>query len=434
LFDVKAHNGYVVGPGSIHPDGPTYAIVDDSDIIAMPDALTAWIAANKGVIWTEQGEYGPSATEPGNNAVPAGASRPGSLADRVLDILNNRPQNYDPCDLTHYDAIKALIGKHGYQHRHEADLAIAQFLFFKYSGKADLVATDFARMKLHEKRGHYDQTTLAAAKKYYREHGCQPATTCAGWPQPVSLGSELRPVEKLDLNLLPASFRPLIEDVSDRMQVPPDFSAATTLVALAGCVNRRAVIQPKREDDSWRVIPNLWGAIISPPGFMKSPAPSGSIAPLRKIERDWQAENRNASLQYACEAEEAKLRLQVWQEEFKRAVKKGAAPPARPQDPPAAPGERLLMLTDATFEKLQEILAANPAGVLVVRDELTGWLAELDRAGREGDGAFYLEAWNGDSLASVHRIGRGTVYVPHACVSLLGNIQPARLRSYLVDA
>ena len=69
--------------------------------------------------------------------------------------------------------------------------------------------------------------------------------------------------------------------------------------------------------------------------------------------------------------EEAKLKLQVWQEEYKRSIKKKLGLPVRPENPPPTPGERMLLITDATPEKLQEILVANPAGVLVVRDELT---------------------------------------------------------------
>jgi putative DNA primase/helicase len=79
-------------------------------------------------------------------------------------------------------------------------------------------------------------------------------------------------------------------------------------------------------------------------------------------------------------------------------------------------------------------MSENPAGILVLRDELTGWLAQLDKAGREGERAFSLEAWNGTSGFIVDRIGRGTINVPHVCMSLLGGIQPGRLRSYLSDA
>ena len=79
-------------------------------------------------------------------------------------------------------------------------------------------------------------------------------------------------------------------------------------------------------------------------------------------------------------------------------------------------------------------MSENPAGVLVVRDELTGWLAQLDRAGREGERAFCLSAWNGDCGHTIDRIKRGNIHVPHCCMSLLGGIQPARLRSYRADA
>ena len=87
----------------------------------------------------------------------------------------------------------------------------------------------------------------------------------------------------------------------------------------------------------------------------------------------------------------------------------------------------------ATFEKLHEILANNPAGIFVIRDELSGWLETLDKLGREGERAFFLTAWNGDSGFTMDRIGRGSVHVEHCCISMLGAITPARLGSYLIN-
>jgi len=52
----------------------------------------------------------------------------------------------------------------------------------------------------------------------------------------------------------------------------------------------------------------------------------------------------------------------------------------------------------------------------------------------EGVGAFCLQAWNGDTGHTIDRIGRGTIHVEACCMSMLGGIQPGRLRSYLVDA
>jgi len=86
------------------------------------------------------------------------------------------------------------------------------------------------------------------------------------------------------------------------------------------------------------------------------------------------------------------------------------------------------------MEKLHEIMRDNPAGVLVIRDELSGWLATLDKPGREAERGFFLSAWNGDTGYTMDRIGRGSIHVEACCVSMLGGIQPARLRSYLSDA
>jgi hypothetical protein len=74
-----------------------------------------------------------------------------------------------------------------------------------------------------------------------------------------------------------------------------------------------------------------------------------------------------------------------------------------------------------------------PLAVLVIRDELSGWFSTLEKQGREGEREFFLSAWNGDTGHTIDRIGRGSVHVPACCVSILGGIPPARLRSYLAD-
>jgi hypothetical protein len=156
--------------------------------------------------------------------------------------------------------------------------------------------------------------------------------------------------------------------------------------------------------------------------------------PLTHIEEEWRRDYEQEEQTYSLIQRESKLEWQAWEERTKVAIKKGSPKPPPPQEIREAPLQKRLILNSATFEKLHEILEQNPAGILVLRDELTGWLAELDKQGREAERQFYLEAWNGDTGFTVDRIGRGSIYVPATCVSLLGNIQPARLRWYLSDA
>ncbi len=90
--------------------------------------------------------------------------------------------------------------------------------------------------------------------------------------------------------------------------------------------------------------------------------------------------------------------------------------------------------SDATTEKLGELLLQNPNGLMLYRDELVGWLRTLEKPGREGDRQFYLEAWNGTNAFHVDRIGRGSLYIPALCVSIIGTTQPGPLRSYIREA
>lgn len=261
------------------------------------------------------------------------------------------------------------------------------------------------------------------------------AAVGADWPKPEPIGSDLPPVLVFNEELLPESFRPLVADAANRMQVPVDYPAAAVALCLAGAVNRRALIQPKRSDSDWLVVPNLWGGIVAPPGAMKSPVIGAVTRPLQRLQTEWRREYEDALRGFARQREEYELRRSAWKEQFKAASKKGANAPERPPEEELyEPTERRLIVNDATVEALHETMSGNPAGIFLIRDELTGWLAQLDRDGREGERAFCLQAWNGDAPYVIDRIGRGTVRVEHCCMSLLGGIQPGKLRGYLVDA
>jgi putative DNA primase/helicase len=258
--------------------------------------------------------------------------------------------------------------------------------------------------------------------------------TADDWPKVQPIQSELPPVQAFSEDLLPDSVRSLVADVAERMQVPMDYPAVVVVLCLAGAVNRRAVIQPKTNDSGWVIVPNLWGGIIAPPGFLKSPVIQAATRPLNEIQAEWRQEHEEARRRFAGEREAYELRLAAWKEQFKSSAKKRTAAPDRPADEPAEPTLLRLIVNDATFEALHQTMSENPAGILVIRDELTGWWSQLDRPGREGERAFCLQAWNGDTGHTIDRIGRGTIHVDACCMSMLGGIQPGRLRSYLVDA
>jgi Protein of unknown function (DUF3987) len=251
------------------------------------------------------------------------------------------------------------------------------------------------------------------------------------WREPKPIESSLPPVSPFDAKLLPDSLRDYVLDVADRQQAPPDFAAVAGICGLAALAGNRVRIRPKQNDD-WEVVPNLWGAIIGRPSAMKSPAMRSALAALYAIQdslgKDWEAAQRDASIEGALSGLDAKEAAK----KAAKAIKGGDREEAkrllseRANDNGEAPCPRLIV-NDATVEKLGELLNENPHGLLLIRDELPGFLAKMESEEYQSERAFYLEAYNGDGKYTYDRIGRGTIPIENCTLSIIGGIQPARI-------
>jgi putative DNA primase/helicase len=244
--------------------------------------------------------------------------------------------------------------------------------------------------------------------------------------------------------MIPNPLRGWIVDVSERMQIPPDFAAAGAVVVAGSLIGRKLGIHPKRQDD-WLVVPNLWGAVVGRPSLLKSPALAEVMKPLARLVAEAYEEHQQEKQAYDTDVMVAEATKAAFKDELKRAAKEVARSGDRSRleeiarrgqdtDVPEEPILRRYKTEDATVEKISEILLENPQGILVHRDELSGWLRNLDKQGREGDRSFYLEAWNGTGSFDVDRIGRGSLHIPALCLSILGSIQPGPLSSYVYQA
>ncbi len=252
------------------------------------------------------------------------------------------------------------------------------------------------------------------------------------WPEPTSLPDGLPPVPAFDFELLPPLLRRRVEDIAERMQCPPDFPAVAAIVMLSSVVGRRCSIRPKREDD-WLVIPNLWAMVVGRPGIMKTPALDEVLRPLRAMQARAMEQYEHAMADHEAERMVREQQKSVTKDAIRSALKKGNKAAAADfaydaaHSDPSEPTCRRYLVNDSTVENLGELLNQNGNGLLVHRDELTGFFRTLERSGHEADRAFYLESWNGDGSYIYDRIGRGTLHIPGCCLALLGSIQPGPL-------
>jgi hypothetical protein len=270
--------------------------------------------------------------------------------------------------------------------------------------------------------------------------GRQPHQT--NWPEPNPIRETLQPVAAFDAErLLPDALRGWIMDEANRMPCPPDFIAAGAIVGLGSLIGARCAVKPKKLDD-WVVVANLWGGVVALPSAKKSPAIGAALKPLDRLAA--KAIEKNQAEIGLYEAQ--KTIHEAKEKDIKSRIGRGAKNKSNNgesfaqelvehrQQSPTAPNLKRYKTNDTTVEKLGELLRDNPAGLLVIRDELVGLIASWDKEGREGDRAFFLEAWNGNASYNTDRIGRGSVLIPNLCASIFGGIQPDKLIAYLEQA
>ena len=263
------------------------------------------------------------------------------------------------------------------------------------------------------------------------------------WQEPKPIQPVLHPVPVFDPDtLLPEALRDWVMDEADRMPCPLDFIAAGALVALGSIIGARCTIKPKSRDD-WLVVPNLWGGIVGSPSTKKSSAISSALKPVDCLIAQAMKTNQTELKAFESENVVFNAKKDAIESRLKAAAKKNEEDDIdsiakelqkHKQQVPQFPLLRRYKTNDTTIEKLGELLRENPDGLLVMRDELVGLIASWDKEGREGDKAFYLEAWNGNASFNTDRIGRGSIFIPNLCISIFGGIQPDKLTSYLEQA
>lgn len=240
--------------------------------------------------------------------------------------------------------------------------------------------------------------------------------------KPKLRGNKKSAIEKFKpfpVDALPEPIRSFVESAANAIGCDPSYIALPMLSGLASAIGNTNRIALK---NSWSEPAIIWTAIVGESGTAKSPALE---LPLRSIRK----RQRLAMTKHAEALKEFEVEFAEYEKLLKQSQRAGSTIPApiKPEPPTCA----RCWTDDATTEALAVLLKENPRGLLMVRDELSGWF-NFDRyaKGNGGDVAKWLEMFGGRPMV-VDRKGSGTIFVPHAAVSIAGGIQPETLRRAL---
>ena len=227
------------------------------------------------------------------------------------------------------------------------------------------------------------------------------------WPA-LRLGA-LPPVDPFPVDVLPDQAARLVIEGANAIGCPRDFLGVPLLTVAGAGIGRSVSLLLK---DGYFVGATAYMGCVGPPSDGKTPALKAVAAAIRAIDDRLAAQHTAA--------------MDKW-----RADQLG--PDGKPikAKPPPPPKPERIEIDDATMEVIPIILADNPRGLIMIRDELTAFVLGLNqyKHGKGNDRSNALKIWSGDRIVK-DRVGhedKEPVRCPHPSMSIVGGLVPDML-------
>ena len=203
------------------------------------------------------------------------------------------------------------------------------------------------------------------------------------------------------IHCLPYPLPGIIEEIHEVYKLPKDYYFLSTLIAAGGIMGNQFSLELR----PGQTYPSLiYGALVGSSSIGKSPAMNFCLRPLQEIE------NKNM-VQF-------KVELKNWYSKMKEGNTTDDKPKAKE-----------LILKNATLEAVYQVFENNPNGLIMIKDEIMGWLDNMNRYNGGNDEQTWIEIWNNPILKK-NRATQDLIYKENMFVALIGGLQPGLLQKF----
>ena len=209
---------------------------------------------------------------------------------------------------------------------------------------------------------------------------------------------------KFPIEIFPKPFQSYIIECHDKLDSVIDYMGCSLLWTISLLVGNTFTIRVK---NGWYENPVVWFALVGRAGVGKTPSIRRILYPLIK-------ENNKEIKAYIKnnadfnEYDKLSKKEKEQQIEIKKPLKKQ------------------FIADDITLEALIDLHQEVTTGVGVFKDELAGWLKDMNKYREGSDLEFWLSTWSGTSV-NVNRLTRVGSFVESPFIPVIGGIQPSIL-------
>ena len=248
----------------------------------------------------------------------------------------------------------------------------------------------------------YENRADSVYRLYSDQHGTvkfddsQPAPPPT--QSPVHDDAPEAPAGRFPIDVFPGAIPSFIRSLNQSLNYSQDFLSISIMFALATLNGNKVKLRVKQE---WNAPTIFWFAAVGEPGTMKSHPIRSILEPIKQIDRDSKKLYDEEYDRYEDELAQSKNKSTV-----------------------RRPVYRQILINDITLESLHEVHSYNRRGLGLYRDELIGFLFDMNRYHKGSDEQFWLESFNNGSY-TVNRVSKRPCLIEDTNINIIGTIQPS---------
>ena len=212
-------------------------------------------------------------------------------------------------------------------------------------------------------------------------------------------------ISDFPIDVLPAKLQEIVNEANATLGFPKDYIAGSMLTAMAAVIGNTHSAEAMA---GWKEYAILFVALVGCPGVCKSHPLSYLMQPL--IDHD-----AGKAAQFGEELKRCNAAMEL---PPKERVANGY------ELNPAEPRRVRFMMQDVTNEAVHRILSENPRGLILMYDELAGWVKNFNRYNSGSESEFWMSVFNHKVAMSDRKSSQSGVFIRNPFLCVIGTIQP----------
>lgn len=300
---------------------------------------------------------------------------------------------------------KTIIKREGAKSAHSGyifDNSRCMFLFStgtKYP--AEKLLSPFA---VYTIQSHYGNFSEAAKQLYKNGYGSRIKNVK---PPKIKHEKNIINTDNFPLEIFPDAIQNYIIQIHKTLNASIDYLGCSLLWVISLCIGNSIKLEVKR---GWLEAAVLWIAIVGRAGIGKTHNIYSITFPLLKInEREIRSYNENM----------IKYRDYMAMDKKEKSMNEPVKEPIKTQ----------FIVGDITLEAFFDHHENNKNGIGILRDELSGWIKDLNKYRAGSDLETYLSCWSNQQIILTRKTAK-SAYVSNAFVPIIGGVQPSILANH----